>query len=429
MIFLLPLFCFFVFSLSGQEQVVEVSSGEAFFDGKEMVLLGQVDAEHGIGKVSAKKLGIVFSPEGKSYLLNIYDDIHIVFQRGGEVFCQNAQVDYTALKSTFKGNECFPEVIFRKGTEFEMTSKEVSLQLEKIEGVGKFDITTLQAEGGITLKYDDHYMLEGKSATYDHHSSVVVLEGSPCQLTQIDAQSKRLAFSANQMKWNSLSGVLDLRGEIQATYGDSLTLSGADEISLVQMKEEVQGLFSSLSASGKIELLHENESKQIRRKILCPGQVTINHLTKEVFLSADSETQVCIQDFLGEMYADKIHMTYQFEEDQFDPLKIVLEGHIRIKNICEASEEATQFIIADRVEIHPKANEMFLFGEGATRVLLDDRLNQMQLSAPAMKIVYDPVLKKERVEGIGVVRFVFVDQEVQKLKGAFKAPVSIPKRP
>ena len=54
---------------------------------------------------------------------------------------------------------------------------------------------------------------------------------------------------------------------------------------------------------------------------------------------------------------------------------------------------------------------MVLYANEEQRVLFYDRLNKVQVSAPAVNIRRDGTTGKEAVQGMGDVRFTFADEE------------------
>src|SRR5262249_30835599 len=82
-----------------------------------------------------------------------------------------------------------------------------------------------------------------------------------------------------------------------------------------------------------------------------------------------------------------------------------------------AHSPLVQYALADRVEYFPKNQEALFSTKGSgRRVLYYDTANDMQVSAPALRIKRDQVTHKDSVKGIGDVRFNFVEHEIDQLE-------------
>ena len=63
---------------------------------------------------------------------------------------------------------------------------------------------------------------------------------------------------------------------------------------------------------------------------------------------------------------------------------------------------------------------MVLSASEGNRVLLFDKVNNIQMSAPSLKIQHDPSSQKELIKGMGDVRFTFLEKELAQVKQHFK---------
>jgi hypothetical protein len=82
-----------------------------------------------------------------------------------------------------------------------------------------------------------------------------------------------------------------------------------------------------------------------------------------------------------------------------------------------------EYALADVVEYSPQTKEVQLSALNKGRVLFFDKVNNLQISAPALKIKRDAVTQKDSIQGVGDVRFNFVKHELDKMKkclGDFK---------
>ena len=85
----------------------------------------------------------------------------------------------------------------------------------------------------------------------------------------------------------------------------------------------------------------------------------------------------------------------------------------------EEDRDLHQYAIADIVEYVPKTMEMSFFSSNNRRVLFFDKVNNIQVSAPALKIKRDAATKKDTIKGMGDVRFSFAENEARTAQKTF----------
>jgi lipopolysaccharide assembly outer membrane protein LptD (OstA) len=98
------------------EEPAAISSTEAEYTGKDVILTGNVIVEQNLGKIRANRLVISPSSDSEKKIkfgfLQIDGDVIIEYARGGILHCQQAQIDYSALRAVFLGNLSEPDVVF-----------------------------------------------------------------------------------------------------------------------------------------------------------------------------------------------------------------------------------------------------------------------------------------------------------------------------
>jgi hypothetical protein len=63
---------------------------------------------------------------------------------------------------------------------------------------------------------------------------------------------------------------------------------------------------------------------------------------------------------------------------------------------------------------------MTLAGVNGNRVLFFDKVNNVQMSAPSLKVRHDSSTQKDSIQGLGDVRFTFIEKELEQLKEHFR---------
>lgn len=124
-------------------------------------------------------------------------------------------------------------------------------------------------------------------------------------------------------------------------------------------------------------------------------------------------------DTFGEVHAERAKIDYREVDGKLEATKISLFDNVRLIHSEDEAQPGSQYALADEVFYFPQ--EQLTILEGKTqRVLFYDTLRDMQLSARTVRAQRDPITKKESVQGVGDVRFVFGPEELEKIKGRFK---------
>jgi len=240
-----------------------------------------------------------------------------------------------------------------------------------------------------------------------------------------------LKISSRDLFWDDKQQTMLLQGGVKINQDDALVLSTNKEIVLSQALMNGKKTLRSILSPEHTYVSYVDMKKGDTHKIYCPGPFSINNETREMRMQGAVQTagetngngQVYIDDVLGEMFADTVYIYYQWLEQKISPEKVVLDGSVRLINRfdghMEESGSVLHHALADRVEFFPLKNEMVVTSQGENRVLLIDKVNNVQMSAPTLNVKYDPATKKESIQGLGDVRFTFIEEELSKIKRQF----------
>lgn len=477
---------------ASKEDSMLVSSAEAQYDGKEIILTGQVSIQHSIGQISAHRLFIRPSSEtgekkSKLSSLRMSEDVHIQLPEGGLLDCQEAEIDYSKMEGVFLGNASFPDVVYYNCTEkkeqfpkmkpLEVKSSRMTFRLTRDSETSKTLLKQIEALENIRVYYNQDYLILADRAIYqgllaDDPSSKAGLltlsvnqQNAHCQMTNLNGdhldakiirvdtvdrllwledpsgtlylrQEKHptqiLKFIANELWWNDHEQLLQLRGKVQLTQNETLHIHTDSELAMAQFVANGKRNLRFIRAPENVQITYEDSIKGNVRKIYCPGTFLIDHEHHKIILHGSFEglkqneeaSQVYIEDLLGEMYADSVQIDYSWQEGQFVLEKIALKGHVKLFNRfdghLEESSSILHYGLADHVDYFPKEQELVLASASGNRVLFFDKVNNIQMSAPSLKIKHDAALHKNSIQGMGDVRFTFIEQEFEQIKQRFR---------
>lgn len=166
-----------------------------------------------------------------------------------------------------------------------------------------------------------------------------------------------------------------------------------------------------------IELKRNVEAFLTEGSFLKCHQVFIDHTTlKGNFYGSP---QLYYKDEKGELFADTAVVNYKKHEGRLEVVKITLQGNVQVVANAQTEKIPLQMALADSVEYLVEEDLMLMKALDHSRVLFFDKEKQMQLSAKEVKAKRKGQDGKEWIQGVGDVRFVFKQEELQKLKERF----------
>lgn len=477
-----------------KDETIKVHSGEVQYDGKEIVLVGQVSVQHGLGQISARRLSLLFDSQQKNRFafLKLQDDVQLELKEGGCLYCQGAEVDYAKMQGVFWGNAKCPDVIYLNTREEKKTMQSIQFPLEvkshqmicellresaTSSSPAKTLVKQIEAINNVRVLYNRDQLILADHALYQRlatHAScsdtgLLTLSGRGtqpvCRLTNLNGdhlnaqriqvntmerqlrldqadgmlymrQEKRplqtLEFSSNELIWEGQKQTLWLKGQVKVTQNGTFHIQTDDEIAIMQTDMQGKKTLRSIQSLKNTQISYQDVQKGNTHKIHCPGALLIDHEQQQMTFqgitnanpSPQAHQQVYIEDLLGDLYADRVQVFYTWKERHLIPEKIILEGNVRLLNRfdghLEESGSILHYALADRVEYLPSQQEMTLSSTKGQRVLFFDKVNQVQMSAPSLKIRRDVTTQKETIQGVGDVRFTFIEKEMEQIKKHFR---------
>ena len=119
--------------------------------------------------------------------------------------------------------------------------------------------------------------------------------------------------------------------------------------------------------------------------------------------------QVHYRDEINQVFADKV--TIQYGQDDLN--KVLLEGGVKVMT---RGGLLLQYVLSDTAEYFPETKTISFKAKAGKRVIFFDQPNNIQMSAPELKIVSG---EKQSIQGVGDVRFELIEEELKELKKRF----------
>ncbi|CCB86024.1 MULTISPECIES: hypothetical protein [Parachlamydia] len=458
-------------SLAATDTLI-VESETASCYGKEIFLKGNAIVEHSLGRISAQQIDLI--QDQKLYALNMHENVHIHLKGGGQLECGDAEILCEQLTGVFKATDSQPEVIYTEKTAQDIyltvKSRKMTVELTRENEDLKFD--KIQAQEQVSVNYNDVFTAFGELLIYDRplqfkskkmqgnlslqgvtteqECRLLTAEGDfiRSQHVTIDMQKKCslftkpqgelktiakgiVVFSADFMHWDDSQHLLILDGDVKINQQGIGHMTTDHKVMLQRAYFDGKWQIRTIRVPGKCLLIHEDSEKNaFPHTLMCYGDLEIDRLAFKTFLKSPTdskgnvlrENQIHYVDSIGEIYADSITISYTQKQATVVPSLIVFEGNVYICNQCgdgNAANLLKEYVLADKVEYHPQTKEMYLSANHGRRVLFYDKIDNLQVSAPSLKIKRDNMRKRDTVQGYGDVRFSFIEHEFDKLKSRF----------
>lgn len=239
--------------------------------------------------------------------------------------------------------------------------------------------------------------------------------------------SATIQTKADRLLWDFLQNILTLQGNAVVTHSGIGTVNCDREARLYYSEGGGKKQLRRIESDGHTVLRHHSLSDQTSHWLVCDGKMVVDHESMQVHLQkaqslhGGPSKQIFYYDPLGEVQADKAVIYYQNLNGKLEMSKLLLEGNVYIvdhKGMREMANEESKplhYVLADFVDYTPSNKQMYLSSKNGGRVLFYDKINQLQVSAPALTVTRDQNTKKETVKGFGDVRFHFLNNELEQL--------------
>lgn len=400
------------------------------FDGKVAHLEGNIALNHTIGKISSDFADIILDPAKTK------GPFSKLFLRG-QVFIQR---NITQLRCTEAFIDCIKEEgKFSSSSKVELyqTVNQKELSIKSKEAVVKYEkdhILEAVAKGLVEVSWDQTLArgpelflkrMEGNDYEVVLKPDAYLVLGNEHELhgDSIKATTKNESAIVENPKGSLKKGELDVEADELLWQNETLTLTGN-----VKIRLESKG---TLTTEGPV-MIHrdknkewdsaeiENESTFIRADgeksftLIASKGVKADLKNRRIVFESIPGKPVHMLDDLGEAFGDKLTLVYLNKELD----KVILEGDVYLSHVLN-SEVERSYAKGDRLIYEPKTYETILESDHG-RVFIFDRVNQLEVSAPRIRMKRDPVTRKETVRGEGDVRFHLLDKEFKELKDRFK---------
>jgi hypothetical protein len=251
-------------------------------------------------------------------------------------------------------------------------------------------------------------------------------------------------FSSKKMVWDDPTSRLTLSGDVVITFeaedegGEMIPsrqsygkLKAANDVRVILTTVDGKKVLHGMDTVGDATLIFIDPETGADYLLKSYGSFRIDHQKMEGKLqspvNADGSViegkQIFFEDAKGQISADKAFVKYAYVDKRLVPTRVVLKGHVKMSNHPERSDtdhtKVDQYILSDRVDFIPQTKEMVFKAAKGERVLLFDQDNHLEVSAQGIKLTRDKAVQKDTIQGLGDVRFNFVESELEQFRHHF----------
>lgn len=375
---------------------VKIDAGAFATVDDEMVFSESVKLTTDFGELSSSTMRMaVTALKGKGEMI-LEGQVVLSLKDGSKLTADYAKFDSDQMRATFSKDVCF--------------EGQVSLHAEEVvAGFAKRDnslcLLELIAENEVSLELPSHDLVEAKRARLDMEKGKLFVDAPKGAFVS----GRKGEFSASSFAFDLGLKKGALTDGVELELEEGISLSASDRV------------FFYLEEDDKVKRIEAQGRTEIKREGVCLisfGKVKVDSsfISLESPIGSDGEVlaekQVFFHDDFIKILSDNVLLSSD---------ALTLEGHVHLIHQLEEKQESPQCALADKVEYSLKKKELFLTSNDiASRVLFLDKLNNIQLSAKALKLKQSSPCQKGYIQGVGDVRFHFATAEALAIERVFQ---------
>lgn len=451
---------FLFYSCSLFAEPLSLQAKTAHYSDKHLILQGDVQFKHALGNVYSQKADIYTDDQSQVRSILLQDLVELKLKDGSRLTSGSAAIDCVLRKGSFSEDNLAKVHYYGiSPNTFHLESLSMNIGWDNpSEASLKQVVNTLTAEKEVVIHYNEQVQAFGDFASYSSNEILLktLQEGTSCKVI-IDKQSRILAeyivirpfekratfynpqgflymgegnllFSSKTMEWDDAGCHLVLKENIEIEDPSMGILKTEGPVTISLKEVNGQKKVSKIDCEGESFFVHVDDKKE-EHFLTTAGKLSIDHDNHILTILSKEGEKMTYKDHHGHIMANTGYLYYKLEDGKIIPDKLCLEGDICIVNQFAASKDSlTQYILAD-VADYTFADKELTLAKRENRVLFYDKINQIELSAPELKIKRDVVTEKDSIRGVGDVRFVFAAQELEKIKNRFKFTETVDKDP
>jgi lipopolysaccharide export system protein LptA len=409
-----------------------LTSDHFHYDGNKAHLEGHVSLDHPWGKILSDKADLEYDPKkqkGPFSQIELQGNVDLK-KETLSIKCDRASLNCLKSEGVFWGAPILKAFYIIKEKPFYLESKEAWVKVVNNE------LNELIASGDVKIEWDKRIKASGPYLYVTRVDTQYIIELKPDPIvvlddvheikgTQVKLKSQDEAVEVEKPRGKLKQGEIEIEADHMVWAGSILTLKGNVKIRLkdqgtlmtdstLRLKRGSDLVWETVEVDGPLSFSKVESDKEKSFNLIASKGAFGNLRNHEITFYSQPGKPVHLIDALGEAYGDTL--TLYYKEKALD--KVVLQGDVYLSHILN-SEVERSYARADQVSYDPKIYETILESKDG-RVFIFDKVNQVEVSAPRIRLIRDPVTKKESIKGEGDVRFELLQNEFLELKKRFK---------
>lgn len=341
---LIILFIFSFFSLSSADEL-SMQAQYAQYNGTAIVLSGDVNVDHELGKITANHVELF--PEVNEYSqrfshIHLSDDVNIHLKDGGHLTCGKADIDFEKLKGQFYGDFRQEFVTYtencrdKTGLPSPLILKSHSMVISLLEDPQQKNVThsigEIRGENSVTINYNDDYVAAADRAIFHRQNDeenktampgVITLHMNDderhCQLwnrqgdlieasrmcidtihknllfsspkgsmtvSRSEASENKINFSCDTMSWDDKQQLLVLRDHVVIDQQGMGILTTDGTVNLYQYICDGETRLKSIETNGYTVLTYVDAIDNVMHTLTSFGKAIVDHRILQTVLES-----------------------------------------------------------------------------------------------------------------------------------------------
>ena len=176
-------------------------------------------------------------------------------------------------------------------------------------------------------------------------------------------------------------------------------------------------------SEGTTHITYHSPEKNKSHQITCQEKVELDfnfNYLQCLSPGHDLEKQIHFHDELHDLYSDQLVATYVHRDGALELDLLRIYGNVCLIQKEEPDQilafDEAQFALADQLDFDYQDQKMNLKAKQGSKVLFYDQINNYRISAPEVLLTRNPITQKPKVNGIGRVKFLFDESEIERFK-------------
>jgi hypothetical protein len=431
---------------------LNLSSVNASYNGKNLMLEGCVSLDHGLGTLLSEEAFLEKETEDIDLpfsIIQLKKDVHIALKNKSTLSCETARLDFLSMTGDLRSDKQVvytDEVKGENGEPFplQMMSNSVHLLFNKQNAPPfEYEVKKLTAEDQVVIEYASKFTLLADEATYQKGLTQGLIQAYPKGVSSLaklsyqgdtvetsfieldmdksllklkspngslasslfsEKMDGKVSFSSKTLDWNHEKKTLILHKDITLHEDHFGSLKAEEELVIIQ--QEVEGVLLVKSIHVKGESILSNRQSTLTS----PGLLHINGTQGRITATGTKEKPISYIE--EDMCLRSSQAFLEYSEPSYTLSSLLLKGEVTL-----SSED--RFGIADRLTYSPYTKTVILLANPGNKVLFYDKEQDVSMSADEVHITKNSETRKTEIKGVGHVQFLLSPEENTQLKTTF----------